>query len=313
MKAIQLFSPAKINLFLSVLGLREDGFHELLSLVCPLDFGDYLHLTLCDEPGDDSLQCDSAEVPTDSSNLILQAVEMFRQQHYFSGRVLVKLKKQIPMGAGLGGGSSNASTTLWGLNSLLGSPLGLDEVLTIAEGVGSDCPLFLHGGAVVLRGRGELVSSVPLSLCDSLSRREVLLLVPGLHVSTPWAYNCFREQSEAYDIKEDSEQHLARYISGSISHAELLRNNFEPVVFSKFVGLHALKKEAQSITGSPVLLSGSGSTLFLLLPSGVNDIEKLSIIDQLKEAFGGEFGLVKTGLAPFPRSPLNFFEDTNPF
>jgi 4-diphosphocytidyl-2-C-methyl-D-erythritol kinase len=305
MKAIQLFSPAKINLFLSILGPREDGFHELLSLGCPLGFGDQISLEIHAGPGTDLLKCDLSGVPLDGSNLILQAVCMFRSQHPFPGRVIIDLRKMIPMGAGLGGGSSNAAAVLWGLNVLLGKPIERETLSQLAAVLGSDCPLFLEGGAVILRGRGEQVLSVNKSSLGRLMGREVLLLLPDLHVSTSWAYGQFQGLRDGYANQSVAESRLSSFHDEEISLESFLFNSFEPVVFEKFPVLQAAKVQLQDADCGPVLLSGSGSSMFMLLPKcGLDGSLEEKLFKDLEDSFGPDLRLVKARLAPFFAEPF---------
>lgn len=305
MKAIQLFSPAKINLFLSILGPREDGFHELLSLACPLDFGDQISLEIHAGSGPDLLKCDLSGVPLDGSNLILQAVCMFRSQHPFPGRVIIDLRKMIPMGAGLGGGSSNAAAVLWGLNVLLGKPLEREALSQLAAVLGSDCPLFLEGGAVILRGRGEQVLPVNQSSLNRLIGREVLLLLSDLHVSTSWAYGRFQGLRDGYANQSVAESHLSSFHDEEISLESFLFNSFEPVVFEKFTVLQAAKVQLQDADCGPVLLSGSGSSMFMLLPKcGLDGSLEEKLFKDLEDSFGPDLRLVKARLAPFFPEPF---------
>jgi len=170
---IRAEAPAKINLFFEILGKRDDGYHEVETLVAPIDLCDRLEFYLA--PRDDSpfarfaLEvCDDrgapiADVPTDSRNLVARAVELFARECERSGARVrnslrrVKLTKRIPTRAGLGGGSSDAATTLVALNALLDAPLAAADLFRLAARLGSDVPLFLVGGGAVCRGRGELV------------------------------------------------------------------------------------------------------------------------------------------------------------
>src|SRR5437016_1877906 len=141
---ISIFAPAKINLFLAITGQRPDGFHNLVSVAAPLDFGDILEF----EPADGfMLTCDDAAVPTDGTNLVLKAATAFASAAELKGHPVkgtkILLKKRIPMGAGLGGGSSDAVATLRALNRLTSHPLAAETLTTIAAQLGSDCPLFL--------------------------------------------------------------------------------------------------------------------------------------------------------------------------
>lgn len=305
MKAIQLFSPAKINLFLSVLRPRGDGFHELLSLACPLDFGDQISLEIHSGPGTDLLKCDLPGFPLDGSNLILQAVNLFRSQHPFPGRTVIDLEKMIPMGAGLGGGSSNAAAVLWGLNVLLGKPLKREVLSQLAAALGSDCPLFFEGGAVILRGRGEQVLPVNESLLSRLMGREVLLLMPDLHVSTSWAYGRFQGLRDGYANQSVAETRLSSFHDEEISLESFLFNSFEQVVFEKFTVLQAAKVQLQDADCGPVLLSGSGSSMFMLLPKcGLDGSIEEKLFKDLEDSFGPDLRLVKARLASFFPEPF---------
>ena len=149
------FCPAKINPYLAVTGRRGDGFHELVSVVAPISVGDTLEVTAA-EAGF-SLSCDDPDLPTDGSNLVMKAAEMFRRKSGWKGGAEFRLQKRVPSGAGLGGGSSDAMGALRALNRLSGELLDPAALQEVAAEIGSDCPLFLHDGPVVMRGRGELI------------------------------------------------------------------------------------------------------------------------------------------------------------
>ena len=307
MKAIQLFSPAKVNLYLKILGRRGDGFHDLLSLVCPLDFGDILKLEIREGEGLDRLICNCPELPLDSSNLIHRAIDLFRSQNPFPGYVVVNLEKNIPMGAGLGGGSSNASATLWGLNQMVGNPFSPKELMDLSSELGSDCPLFLAGGASIMRGRGDQIHPLNMHQAQRLKSQNVMLLLPSIHVSTPWAYNEFSRKRDHESSEGLSESTLDSYLSGNISLRETLHNDFSAVVESKFAALVAARCVFQDAEIDNLMLSGSGSAMFSLvdfeeLPSG--NLRKVEEV--LLQELGAEFGLVTAKLCPFFARPFNF-------
>ncbi len=303
---LQLFSPAKINVFLSVLGSREDGFHNLLSATCPLDFGDRLELELLEEKGQDELACEQDNVPTDHTNLCLRAVQLFREAFPFAQRVRVRLCKGIPMGGGMGGGSGNGAAVLWGLDKLLGNPLGKGRLMDLAAALGSDCPLFLEGGATVIRGRGEIVCPLPEKACSKLAGREVFLLLPGIPVPTAWAYGRFRKiGKEAYDNQVAMESRLEEFTAGDGQLEGILYNNFEPVVFGKYIALRVFKEKVAGMCRGATLLSGSGSTLFVMSPDqGFDECTEAVLTKAGRDAFGKDFGLVKAKAAPFKAAEL---------
>ena len=157
MPTVEKFSPCKVNLMLAILGPRPDGFHELLSLVAPTKFGDILTAETAAGKTCDSLECNMEGVPTDSSNLVIKAAELFRQKTGLKTYFNFRLEKRVPAGAGLGGGSSNGASALLAVNELCGTPLQIKDLESIAAQMGSDCPLFLTQTPVVMRGRGEKV------------------------------------------------------------------------------------------------------------------------------------------------------------
>ncbi|KAL9190869.1 hypothetical protein ACHAXT_000575 [Thalassiosira profunda] len=152
--ALTLFSPCKINLFLRILRKRPDGFHDLASLFQAVGFGDTLHLSLATKDGDE-FTCNMEGVPTDSSNLVLRALELMRQKTertdvFFSA----DLVKRVPAQAGLGGGSANAATAMWGANELMGRPATLEQLIEWSGELGSDITFFLSRGTAYCTGRG---------------------------------------------------------------------------------------------------------------------------------------------------------------
>ena len=272
-KPVTIFAPAKLNLFLAVTGRRADGFHELVSVAAPVDFGDQLRA----EPAERfSLECDDPAVPCDESNLVLKAASAFAKatsdKKALPGAKFF-LEKRIPMGAGLGGGSSDAVAALRALNTLAGQPLAAEALARVAAELGSDCALFLHDGPVVMRGRGERVEPLPGAAAHSTSSgqarlrgRRVLIFKPDFAVSTAWAYAQMAAKPGAYLPTGEAEARLAAWLGDERVTAEkLLFNNMEPVVFAKFLALPVLLEELRAKFGLAPRMSGSGSACFALL------------------------------------------------
>ncbi|MBK1877990.1 4-(cytidine 5'-diphospho)-2-C-methyl-D-erythritol kinase [Pelagicoccus mobilis] len=277
MGQIEVFSPAKINLFLSVLGRMENGFHELVSLVGQVDFGDTLRIEVEEASAASvELRCSDESLPTDRSNLAYAAAEGFLLRSGLNWRVRIELEKRIPHGAGLGGGSSNASAVLRGLSELAedAGALGLSrgERLELAAELGSDCPLFLEKRPVVMRGRGELLSAVDRSLAGV----EIVLFKPSFSINTGWAYGSLIKRGDCYDESAWAEERLAAWRDGGMSTGELLHNSFEKAAFSKYVAFDALfgKLREKKVAS---LMSGSGSCCFSLVRSDseANEVEGL--------------------------------------
>jgi len=262
-----VFSPAKLNLFLAVTGRRGDGFHDLVSVAAPVAFGDTLEAG-SKEPGAGSgfsLECDDPTVPVDGNNLILKAAEAFAAVSGWKGAVHFKLTKRIPMGAGLGGGSSNAVAALRVLNQLAGDRLAEPDLERIAARQGSDCVLFLKNAPVVMRGRGERVEALADGAAARLRGRRVLVFKPGFGISTPWAYGRMIARGTDYLPAAEAEARLAAWVAGSAPAGALLFNNMEPAAFEKYLALPLLLERLRREFGVAAAMSGSGSACHALL------------------------------------------------
>jgi 4-diphosphocytidyl-2-C-methyl-D-erythritol kinase len=262
---VTVFSPAKINLFLAITGRRADGFHDLVSVAAPLEFGDELVAEQEGAGARFSLTCDVADVPTDDTNLVLRAARLFAEATGWGGAVRFTLTKRIPMGAGLGGGSSNGVAALRALNELSGGRASAAELATLAAALGSDCALFLRGAPVVMRGRGERVDDLPADARARLSGRRVLVFKPSFGIATPWAYARMVQRAGDYLPAAEAEARLARWSTGAAPAEELLFNNMEPAAFEKYVALPVLLERLRREFGLAPRMSGSGSACFALL------------------------------------------------
>jgi 4-diphosphocytidyl-2-C-methyl-D-erythritol kinase len=248
-KTMQVLAPAKINLSLKVLGRRKDGFHQIETLIAPISLADQIDIEK--RPGGIDFTCDDLSVPQSDENLIVRAARSFFESTKQKGGVSIKLQKKIPHGAGLGGGSSDAATTLHALNRLFGADLSRNDLAKLGSTIGSDVPFFVFESAAVCKGRGELVSPVKLP-----GRLPLLLLKPEFGVSSAWAYSRWQDSKEipgiAYQPQEFAGQSFV--------------NDLERPVFEKFVFLAELKMWLlkQPEVGA-ALMSGSGSTMFAVL------------------------------------------------
>lgn len=272
MEEIEECCPAKVNLFLAVTGRRADGFHELVSLMVPLDLGDRLRMGWR-EGEDVTFLCNDKALPQGEENLVLRAVAAFRRRHPFRRGLCIDLEKRIPVGAGLGGGSSDAAGALLCLNRLLGEPAARAELHELAASIGSDCPFFLDREAAVVRGRGERIERLPERVRERLRGTRLLLVKPSFPISTAWAYGALAGVPEDYAPPERAEGLLKEWLTEERPIANLLFNNLEAAVFRKFIPLAALKNRLEGQLGLPVLMSGSGSTLFAVLEEGREAVE----------------------------------------
>jgi 4-diphosphocytidyl-2-C-methyl-D-erythritol kinase len=247
---VEFLAPAKVNLSLRVLQRRDDGFHDIESFVCPLSIFDTVDITLRDEPGFE-FTCDDPTVPTGDDNLVVRAAKLFCESCGLEPHLRIALSKRIPHGAGLGGGSSDAATTLIGLNRLFQTELSREALSAMAADLGSDVPLFVYQSATIIRGRGEQVE--PAEFPHEL---PLLLIKPPFGVPTPWAYKRWRDSQEIPGV---------RYTVQEFSWGSLV-NDLERPVFEKYLFLADLKSwllAQPEVAGA--LMSGSGATVFALL------------------------------------------------
>lgn len=267
---IAKFSPCKVNLMLAITGARADGFHNLVSLVAPVNFGDELSAELL-APGarEDFLECDAEGVPRDESNLVMKAASLFREASGLPTRFRFSLSKRVPAGAGLGGGSSNGAAALEAVNELCGSPLGAGELEALAGKLGSDCPLFLKKSPAVMRGRGEKVFELFEGAAACVRRIKFVIFKPEFSISTAWAYSQMRANPDDYFDADLAEARLSEWLENpSISGLPLI-NNMQIEAFKKFPALEIALEDIRSRFRVQAMMSGSGSACFAI----VNDLD----------------------------------------
>jgi 4-diphosphocytidyl-2-C-methyl-D-erythritol kinase len=202
------------------------------------------------------------------------------------------------MGAGLGGGSSNAVAALRALRDVSGVTVSAEEMMRMAAELGSDCPLFLADGPVVMRGRGERVEILSAAAAARLRVRRVLVFKPAFGIATAWAYGrlaeCVRRGELAYDDAAEEEARLQAWLADKRAPVEALaRNTFERVAFAKFVALPVMLAELRAKFGVAAWMSGSGSACFALLPAGV---DAAAMIATIREGWGESAWVVETTL-----------------
>jgi len=296
--SLRLSAPAKLNLFLAITGRRSDGFHNLVSLAVPLDFGDELELRDLGERGatrrstggearlvveglGDGGGGDTAgvveQVPSGGDNLVLKAAAAFREASGFARPIEFVLKKQIPVGAGLGGGSSDAAAALRGLNALAaaeGQGRALDEktLCVLAAKLGADCAFFVRSQPAIMRGRGELLELLSEAAAARLCERKLFVCKPEFGVNTAWAYGQMAAETQGrYYLPEAAAERLcAQWLASgagdSTDWESLIYNNMEPSVFLKYPALPVLAAAFRERFGLTLRMSGSGSACFAFLP-----------------------------------------------
>ncbi len=252
-----LTAYAKINLGLRVLGKRDDGFHNIETVFHRIDLCDELKIEPANE--DISVSSDDESLPLNENNLCWKAIELLRTEIGTPRGAAVHVKKRIPIGAGLGGGSSDAAAVLTALPAVWHIPVDASTLARVALCIGSDVPYFLHDRSAYAEGRGERLKFVTLPLPYS-----ILVVTPNIHISTAWAYGELEKQ-----MREMSER--PKFYDGAMCKlapvASLMENDFESVVFPAYPEIAELKRELLSQGASYTLLSGSGSSVFGLFNS----------------------------------------------
>ncbi len=249
-------------MLLNILGKRPDGFHELETIMQPVNFCDELAF----ERGGTGIQlsCSDPVLPVDGTNLVHRAASAFFGAAKITEGVKIHLEKRIPLAAGLGGGSGNAAITLRGLNELFGSPLAAPRIGELAAALGSDINFFLQDKPALATGRGERVES--LAPFPALHGKTFFLFHPGFGISTPWAYQNLARFPAALNGRSGRAQELvARLQSGNLqAAADGFYNSLEAPALDKFPILKLYQEFLASNGAQVSLMSGSGSTTFAI-------------------------------------------------
>jgi 4-diphosphocytidyl-2-C-methyl-D-erythritol kinase len=278
MQVYSLNAPAKINLYLEILGDRPDGFHELAMVLQSIDLSDRVELRA---NGTDTirLHCNHPQVPLDESNLAYRAARLVAQQfpeeYENLGGVDITIDKQIPVAAGLAGGSTDAAAVLVGLNLMWQLGLTQPELQLLGATLGSDVPFCVAGGTMLATGRGEQLAPLP----DLNGLFIVLGKHRNLEVSTGWAYKTFREQFSDRYVRDDRglQQQRQRVHSGPMVAAvtqqdgakigELLYNDLESVILPAYPPVARLRQAFEEAGSLGTMMSGSGPSVFALCES----------------------------------------------
>ena len=290
MQSYSLIAPAKINLYLEIIGDRPDGFHELVMILQSIELADRIDI----QPSDTQniyLYCDHPQVPQDETNLAYRAAQLmcdtFPDIYDNYGGVSIRIEKNIPVAAGLAGGSGNAAAVLVGIDLLWELGLTQPELQDLAAKLGSDIPFCVSGGTAIATGRGETLDDVkPLK-----GIWVVLAKYENISVSTPWAYKTYRQQygdtyvSDKVGIRSRTAQLSSSPLLKAINRQDkpeigkLIHNDLEKVVLPEYPQVAELKSAfaAQNVLGT--MMSGSGPTVFALCESKAQAIavkEKVS-------------------------------------
>ena len=260
---LQRPSPCKINLLLNILGRRADGFHELETVMHPVQLCDQLTF----DTGADgvALTCSDPTLAVDATNLVHRAATAFLKTAGIARGVRLHLEKHIPMAAGLGGGSGDAAATLLGLNELFGGPLSPAQLHELAAALGSDVPFFLQPRPALATGRGERVEALDFFPC--LRDVFVLLIHPGFGIATAWAYQQLAHFPAALNGQPGRARRLVEQLrAGNLAAAGTeFYNSLEAPALHKYPLLALFQEFLRANGALATLMSGSGSTTFALI------------------------------------------------
>ena len=256
--SIRVFAPAKINLVLRILDRRTDGYHNLWSLMQTVQVEDEITLALTGAHSGVTLRCDEPSLKTDDSNLVSRAAVAVMAQSGRTGGLDITLAKRIPMGAGLGGGSSDAAATIIGLNQLFNLEWSAEQMAHIGQTLGSDVSFFFFAPSATVAGRGEQVAPIRIK-----GMRWVVLVNPGFPVETKWAYQ--QLTANRAGVVPLSQSHAMLEQASELGWEQVLEaaeNDFEGPVFKAYPLLQEIKHRLLALEADVALLSGSGATVF---------------------------------------------------
>ncbi|MCX7831502.1 MAG: 4-(cytidine 5'-diphospho)-2-C-methyl-D-erythritol kinase [Actinobacteria bacterium] len=290
--AVLLKSFAKLNLFLKILGKRNDGYHEIESLFQSIDFCDHLRIETIDF-NKDVVYFSTDKVHPEKSTVkkaLLEVRNLTRQKGKDFPNVKIEVKKNIPIGSGLGGGSSNAAAVIIGLNDIFNIGLSQKEMLEVASKVGSDVPFFIYGGLCVVRGRGDIVQPLDIDF-DA----EFAITIPNVAIYSGQAYKAWEETERTDNNFFSLEEAINQIKKSNLNKEHLFYNSFEKIILSSYPEVRKVFNEFEKSGLEPVL-SGSGSAVYAVLRK---DSDKEKIVFELgKKGFNIIFAkTVKPGVA----------------
>lgn len=250
MRYIEIKAPAKINIGLNIISKREDGYHNLETLFYPLhDFFDLITIEKSDKL---ILETNNSVLSVDENNLIIKAIRLIERKAKLKINLKIFLHKNIPIGAGLGGGSSDAAAILISLNDIFRLGFSFDQLRNLGLELGSDVPFFIKAKPALGRSRGEELTIIDLEI-----KKTILLINPGIHISTKEAFANITPKPVSHDLTS-----LPELIRSSKELSGIITNDFEEYVFSKYPEIAKIKKTMYDSGASFSSLSGSGATVY---------------------------------------------------
>ncbi len=258
---IKLRSYAKINLYLDVGEKLSNGYHNIETLFQTIDLFDEIRIEKLDKQIY-QIKCNNSEVPIDKNSLVYRTIEMILSEEKYG--VAISIDKKIPLAAGLGGGSSNAASILLGICKLFDLNIKKEAMLTMATSLGMDIPFFLERGTVYARGRGEVL--FPLKVEETAL--QLVLVNPGIKISTKWAYQVFDEENRdsTQENKVDILKHIRRKKIISLSEiSEYVYNRFDAIICKEYPIIKEIKDRLLELGAISATISGSGPTVYGIL------------------------------------------------
>lgn len=275
-KSIELKAYGKLNLSLDILGKRKDGFHNVSMIMHSISLCDNIKITLTDG-GDIKLFGDVYGISNYEDNLIYKAAKLIKEKYVPSLNCNIEFKKNIPVMAGLAGGSSDAGHTLLGLNKLLNLNLSLEELLVLGGSLGSDVPFTIFHKPALATGRGERLMPITSNL-----EADVILIKPkNIFISTPWAYNLYTKYKNDIKLSNEDELLYGLFNNDLALVNKNLNNSFQYIMEKEIKEIAYIIEELKNMGLHP-LMSGSGPSIFALIPK---DNSILNIKDKIESIF----------------------------
>ena len=256
-ESIRLKANAKINIVLDVVGKRKDGYHELKTLFYETQIHDVIDFKKSDKCGI-RISCNDDAVPLGEKNIVYKASKLLFDKYAPDAGIDIHIEKNIPHGAGLGGGSSDAAATLKAVNVLYGLKLSNSELETIGAKIGADVPFFISGGAAYACGIGDKLTSLS---AYNIKMPSLIVIKPDFNISTAEAYGALDQEAELYH--PDADEAVRRFIAGDVNGVcDIAGNSFEKPIFKLYPQIEAIKQSLLNDGAMASVMTGSGSAVF---------------------------------------------------
>jgi 4-diphosphocytidyl-2-C-methyl-D-erythritol kinase len=265
MKELRIKTPAKINFGLNIISKRDDGFHNIETIFYPVNLFDEI---IINEDDQFSFNTTNSQLKNGNNNSVINAKELFSEYTGIKINSSVTLEKNIPMGAGMGGGSSDGAAALIGFNNFYNAGLSPEELSILALRVGSDVPFFIDPKPKFATSRGEVFEPISLVI-----QKPILIVNPGIHISTAWAFSKIIPQVPIYSLR--IMDHLIFDNFNELKN--LVTNDFESIVFSQYPEIGRIKENMYEYGAEFSLMTGSGSTIFGIFPDQSSAMKAASL------------------------------------